>query len=112
MKIERIIEDLLDRLGFEISSKGYQYWYDAILIGISNPFKNITKIYEAIAQKYFTSYSAVERAMRQKVIKSKKILCDYFDVPYTLNNKNLLGLIIRDIERKSKEINDEEEEKC
>lgn len=57
--------DVLNNYGFKVTSKGYNYWIDAIEIYIKNNcLIKIGLIYKKIAEKNNDKYSRVERAMR------------------------------------------------
>lgn len=68
--LEERISDIFIAIGIPAHIKGYQYLRDAIIIGIEQPYavNSITKtVYPALAIKYSTSPTRVERAIRHAI---------------------------------------------
>lgn len=98
----RKIEDLLDKLGFNIGSQGYIYWIDLIemyLCDINKGKRDLEKCYKELAIVHKTTRNAVERCIRYAFINSRTIIQDYFQIKYKIRTKQLLELIIREIRR-------------
>lgn len=69
-KMEEKITNIFITVGIPAHIKGYQFLREAIKLAISNPeiINSITKkLYPTIAQKYSTSASKVERAIRHAI---------------------------------------------
>lgn len=64
--VDQYVTKLLIQLGLKVSYRGFNYLKDAIVYCIENPCEGlITKIvYPHIAEKYNTTYGAVERGIR------------------------------------------------
>lgn len=70
LKREREISTLLHRLGVPAHIKGYQYIKYGIMLGLDNPdiLNSVTKeLYPAIAEKYDSTSSRVERSIRHAI---------------------------------------------
>ena len=93
-KIIKEIKNELIELHFDINSIGIIYWVEAIKIVKNNLLIwDMMDIYEKIAKKYKSSYSAVERAMRyamQPAIGSIQRKYEYYN---KINNQTFLNLI-------------------
>lgn len=67
---EKIVSELLKKVGVPSSIKGYHYIREAIIFEMDNMIyrENITKIlYPAVAKKFNSSSSKVERAIRHAI---------------------------------------------
>ena len=70
IQLEREITAILHEIGIPAHIKGYQFLREAIKLAIANPeiINSITKkLYPTIAEKYDTSSSKVERAIRHAI---------------------------------------------
>ena len=68
--IEIMISDIMHQIGVPAHIKGYQYLRYAIILSIENPemISSVTKVlYPAIAKKFATTASRVERAIRHAI---------------------------------------------
>lgn len=68
--MERDVTSMLHKLGFPAHIKGYQYLREAIMMSVEDMelLEGVTKIlYPAIAKKYQTTPSRVERAIRHAI---------------------------------------------
>lgn len=68
--LEVIVTDVIHQLGVPAHIKGYHYLREAILASINNPelLESVTKmLYPAVAQKFTTTSSRVERAIRHAI---------------------------------------------
>lgn len=97
---KRKIEDLLDELKVPIGNLGYQYLKTAMEIYSINNLINIDELYSVIAEKYKTTPSCVERNIRHIHEQRKADFKNFFNISYKLNNRNLLALIYRELERR------------
>jgi len=62
------VSNLLVSLGIPTKLRGYAYLREAVLLMVENPMQSITKeLYPAIARKFGTSSSKVERAIRHAI---------------------------------------------
>jgi len=62
---DKEVGKVLLQLGFNVSSQGFKYWQDAVLIykkQKNKPF-NITSVYNKLAEKYDVSVCSVVRCM-------------------------------------------------
>lgn len=93
------LEILLLELGFNISSRGFQYWLQAINIWKIKMYKNynITDLYEEIAIKNNTTKSGVERALRICRQKSDKKIIERYKYYNKITNKSVLNLICLEV---------------
>lgn len=92
---KQIINKLLD-LNFNITSKGFNYWIDAIKINIKDKNK-MQSIYYIIAKKYNTSWTSIERAMRHSKEKAINCLLEKYKYKGNMTNKTILELITNDL---------------
>ncbi len=68
--LEVIVTDVIHQLGVPAHIKGYHYLREAILSSIDNPelLESVTKLlYPSVAQKFNTTSSRVERAIRHAI---------------------------------------------
>ena len=72
MITEKSISEALRKIGMPCSMLGFVYAKEAImLIATSNEYRTITKtLYPAVARKYNTTCSRVERAIRHSIAKA------------------------------------------
>lgn len=92
---KQIINKLLD-LNFNITSKGFNYWIDAIKINIKDKNK-MQSIYYIIAKKYNITWTSVERAMRHSKEKAINCLIEKYKYKGNMTNKTILELITNDL---------------
>ncbi|MGN0589456.1 MAG: sporulation transcription factor Spo0A [Ruminiclostridium sp.] len=68
--VEYIVTDIIHQIGIPAHIKGYHYLRTAIILSIGNDdmINNVTKLlYPSVAQKYNTTPSRVERAIRHAI---------------------------------------------
>ena len=68
--LEKDVTDMIHEIGVPAHIKGYQYLRDAIMMSVNDieMLSSITKVlYPTIAQKYETTSSRVERAIRHAI---------------------------------------------
>lgn len=91
-ELEFIITEIIHQIGVPAHIKGYRYLRESILITVKNEenLNSVTKIvYPAVAKKFGTTASRVERAIRHAIEVAwdrgdVDVLNDYFG--YTINN--------------------------
>lgn len=98
---KRMIEDLLDELKIPIGNLGYKYLITAIEIYLKNDLISNEELYLEISEKYKTTPQCVERNIRHIHEYRKEEFRSFFNVTYKLNNRNLLALIHRELERRT-----------
>lgn len=86
---------LMLRLGFNASSKGFNYWLVAIQLFNENQNHNfkIEDIYNEIAFLYDTKRDNVERCMRTSLQPAKEKIKEYFGYDYKISTKTFLELM-------------------
>lgn len=86
---------LMTRLGFNASSKGFNYWLVAIQLFNENQNHNfkIEDIYNEIAFLYDTKRDNVERCMRISLQPAKEKIKEYFEYDYKISTKTFLELM-------------------
>lgn len=86
---------LLTRLGFNATSKGFNYWLVAIQLYNENTNHNykIEDIYCEIAFLYDTKIDNVERCMRTSLQPAKEKIKEYFGYNYKISTKTFLELM-------------------
>ena len=70
VRMDTVVTDIIRELGIPVQVKGYQYIREGILMAIDNMdvLNYVTKLlYPTIAQKYHTTPSSVERAIRHAI---------------------------------------------
>ena len=88
------IEKLLLKLNFNIShNKGFEYWIESLIYTKDKGIFKVGDVYKYLAQKYETSWEAVERAMRICAKSAKENLKKKYGEKYTLSNKVILKLL-------------------
>ena len=68
--IEAVVTDIIHEIGVPAHIKGYQYLREAIILTINDMdmINAVTKVlYPAVAKKFFTTASRVERAIRHAI---------------------------------------------
>ncbi len=104
MGLERTVTDIIRRVGIPAHIKGYNYIRTAIIMTVENPevLNKVTKeLYPVIAQKFHTTSSCVERAMRHAIEISwdrcdKDDFCSqfgYFDLSGKPTNSEFIAAI-------------------
>ena len=93
-KIKRYIYDLLIKLGFNVSSNGFNLWYEAIMLYDKNV--KMMYIYEKLAQKNNMSYTAVERQLRYSIKKIISNIQKYYNYYQNIDNKTFLNLLMKE----------------
>lgn len=90
------IEDLLIELNFNIGSKGFEYWVQAIML-YKYDFKSVRqmmeRIYEKIADNNKDTVSRVERAMRTAKKTATVYIADKYKYNVRLTNRRLIKLL-------------------
>jgi hypothetical protein len=88
----------LIELGFNVNSRGFIYWLDAINYLDEHPlWWDIMDIYDYVANKHNSTISRVERDMRTAIEPAKKNIQEYYN--YTRRIKNVTFLNLLKIER-------------
>ena len=85
------IEDLLIKLGFNVSTKGFNYWIEAVRI--YNKFDKMEDVYTFIATNNRDTRNRVERAMRVTREQANRKIKEYFNYNFRIGNKTLLHLL-------------------
>lgn len=96
---KRKAEDLLDELKIEIGNLGYKFCLAGIEICEQNELISNKELYSKIAEKYNTTPASVERNIRHSYENRKEEIKKFFNINYKLSNRNLLSLMIRELER-------------
>lgn len=92
MERQEIIEILL-QLKFNINSKGFDYWIQAIHLYTTFKEKiKMSELYKQLAFEFITNESSVERTMRTASQKSYKIIQQYFNYYGKISNSVILKL--------------------
>ena len=84
------IEELLIKLGFNVSTKGFNYWVEAVRI---YKFDKMEDVYSLIATNNRDTRNRVERAMRVTREQANKNIKEYFNYNFKIGNKTLLHLL-------------------
>ena len=90
------IKEFLKYLNFNIVSIGFKYWVTAIQIYFSRNSYNLTRmcvLYEEIAEKYNTTASRVERALRHSRDTATETIRKKYNYYGKLSNQHVLELI-------------------
>ena len=91
--IDEIKQELLE-LGFNVNSVGIMYWIEAVRYSKENPTVRETYfIYEYVANKYGSTASRVERAMRHAIKDAEKNIQKKYGYYGTIKNSTFLNLI-------------------
>lgn len=88
--LQRIdVYNLLRELQFKITSRGFDYWIEAIM----SDDISIMNIYQEIADKYHTTYTNVERCMRTAKEDAIENIQKRYKLDIPLSNIMILRLI-------------------
>lgn len=89
--------ELLKKLGFNINSKGFNYWILAINLYERNVniynIGNIINIYKEIAEIYHTTVASVERCMRTARLSATDNIIKKFNYNGKITNMTCLKLL-------------------
>lgn len=87
------IKEILLKLKFNINSKGFEYWIQAIhLYTTFNEKIKMTKLYEQLAFEFITDPEVIERNMRTASKTAHKNIQEYFNYDNKITNKVILQL--------------------
>ena len=89
-------EDLLLELGFNINSKGFEYWKQAIEL-YKNKKYSMTDLYIELADKNSTGKGAVERCLRFSSETAKNSIKRKYNYNNKLNNRAILKLLSMEV---------------
>ena len=93
----REIERRLILLKFNVSSIGFKYWAYSIILYRQNKFKydnTIETVYNTVAERFGTTRTRVERAMRTARKTAEKQIELYFSYYLKQTNKSVLELLV------------------
>lgn len=87
------IQEILFQLKFNINSKGFDYWIQAIHLytTFNEPIK-MTELYKQLSFEYLTKETAIERAMRTASKQSYNEIHKYFNYNGKITNSVILKL--------------------
>ena len=87
------IQEILFQLKFNINSKGFDYWIQAIhfYTTFNEPIK-ITEIYKQLSFEHLTTETAIERAMRTASKQAYNNIHKYFNYGGKITNSVILKL--------------------
>lgn len=96
-------EAILDELGMKMSIKGYTYWLAAIEYCMGKIESEgyafcMSEVYNYIAEKYNTTYSRAERALRHAVEYTPGIeqkIQEKLKINYKLKNSDFLACLVK-----------------
>lgn len=87
------IKEILLKLKFNINSKGFEYWIQAIhLYTTFNEKIKMTELYEQLAFEFITDPEVIERNMRNASKTAHKNIQEYFNYDNKITNKAILQL--------------------
>lgn len=87
------IPEILIELNFNINSKGFNYWIEAIhLYTIFNEPIKMTELYKSLAYNYMTKETLIERAMRTASKQAHNNIHKYFNYSGKITNSVILKL--------------------
>lgn len=87
------IRQILIKLQFNINSKGFDYWIQAIhLYTTFNEKIKMTELYEQLAFEFITNADVIERNMRTSSKTAHKNIQEYFNYDNKITNKAILQL--------------------
>ena len=87
------IKEILLKLKFNINSKGFEYWIQAIhLYTTFNEKIKMTELYEQLAFEFITNADVIERDMRTASKTAHKNIQEYFNYDNKITNKVILQL--------------------
>ena len=89
------IKEILLKLKFNINSKGFEYWIQAIhlYITFNEPIK-MTELYKQLSFEYVTKETIIERAMRTASKQAYNEIHKYFNYNGKITNSVILKLFI------------------
>lgn len=93
---ENKTENLLLELGFNINSKGFDYWLQIIKL-YKNKKRKLIDLYEILANTNDTTYTRVERCLRYASEKAKKNIRKKYNYNNKLNNRAILKLLSMEV---------------
>ena len=87
------IQEILIQLKFNINSKGFDYWIQAIkyYTTFKDPIK-ITELYKQLSFEYLSKETAIERAMRISSKQTYDNIHKYFNYDGRITNSVILKL--------------------
>ena len=87
------IQEILLQLKFNLNSKGFDYWIQAIHLytTFNEPIK-MTELYKQLAFEYITKETAIERAMRTASKQAYNNIHKYFNYDGKITNSVILKL--------------------
>lgn len=87
------IKNILLKLQFNINSKGFDYWIQAIhLYTTFNEKIKMTELYKQLAFEFITNADVIERNMRTASKTAHKNIQEYFNYDNKITNKVILQL--------------------
>ena len=87
------IKNILLKLQFNVNSKGFDYWMQAIhLYTTFNGKIKMTELYKQLALEFITNADAIERNMRTASKTAYKNIQEYFNYNNKITNKVILQL--------------------
>jgi len=93
---ENKTENLLLELGFNINSKGFDYWLQAIEL-YKNKKRKLIDLYEILANTNDTTYTRVERCLRFSSETAKNNIKRKYNYNNKLNNRAILKLLSMEV---------------
>lgn len=93
-------EQILDKLGINISHNGYKYWILAVQMKIKKPYIQMEDLYVELAKECGVTKSSIERCLRHAYATANKNLRvqKYFNLQYKVTNSVFLECLIREIQ--------------
>lgn len=87
------IRQILIKLQFNINSKGFKYWIQAIhLYTTFNEKITMTELYKQLAYEFMTNENCIERSLRTASKTAYKNIQEYFNYDNKITNKVILQL--------------------
>lgn len=87
------ITEILLKLKFNINSKGFYYWIQAIHIYTTfNEKITMTELYKQLAYEFMTNENCIERSLRTASKTAYKNIQEYFNYDNKITNKVILQL--------------------
>ena len=87
------IKQILLKLQFNINSKGFNYWIQAIhLYTKFNEKITMTELYKQLAYEFMTNENCIERSLRTASKQAYKNIQEYFNYHNKISNKVILEL--------------------
>lgn len=104
--MKRLIEETLIKCGMPVGLKGFQYIPEACAALAEEPNIKIIALYSVVAKKFDTTQTAVERAIRNAFVRTRKkgnpeMVQKYFGNENT--NASTLKLLVWHINREMEE---------